>query len=173
MPITGFEPKQQANSGEGYNSPALEEGTYQCTIEKIEMREGTKYMSTEMETQLLCYLRPLDVPLEFMNKLLFYQTTTSFFNGVSEKAQSSLKASKLFTLIKTIYKTYKPDEDVASWKPDMVTDDVINFLEGKQLIAVVKLNQNGNNKVTDIMAAKVIISDTSVNVDDDFLKSVE
>lgn len=152
MSIKGFEAKK-SEEGE-YTNAVLPEDSYQCLIEQVELREGTKYMSTETEMQLLFYLKPLNVPEEFKNKLLFYQTTTSFFNGKSQKSKSNLKPSKLFTLIQTIYRHYKPDVKTSDMLPEDITDEVINELEGKQIIAIVKINQNDNNKVADIMSIK-------------------
>lgn len=153
MAIQGFQAKQNAE-GEDYNTAILPEDSYQCLIEKVELREGTKYMSAETEMQLLFYFRPLNVPEEYKDKLLFYQTTTSFFNGKSDKAKSNLKASKLYTLIKTIYKHYKPDVKVDDMEPEEITDEVINELEGKQIMAIVKINASNKNKVSDIMNIK-------------------
>ena len=93
MSVTSFSPKQtQATE---FERVVLPEDSYQCLIDRVEMREGTKYMSTEAETQLLFYFKPIDCGDEFKNKILFYQTSTSFFNGKSTKANQSLKASKL------------------------------------------------------------------------------
>lgn len=152
MAIQGFQAKQN-EQGE-MERTVLPEDSYQCVIDKVELREGTKYMSTEKETQLLFYLRPLTVGPEFERKMLFYQTTTSFFNGKSSSTKQGLKASKLFGLIRTVYRFYKPDVKVEDMKPEDITDTLINELEGKQLVAIVKVNENGNNKVSDIMSIK-------------------
>jgi len=152
MPVTNFSVKQTMKMD--IPSIVLPEDSYQCVIDRVEMREGTKYMSTETETQLLFYLRPLDVGVEFGKKLLFYQTSTSFFNGKSTNARQALKPSKLYQLIKTVYKKYKPEVKVDEMKPEDITADVINELEGKQLIAIVKINENGNNKVSDVLSIK-------------------
>lgn len=152
MAITGFKAKQ--NEGGSTERTTLPEDSYQCVIDKVELREGTKYMSTEPEMQLLFYLRPLAVGDEYKSKLLFYQTSTSFFNGKSTSSKQSLKPSKLFMLIRTIYRFYKPDVKVEDMQPDEITDTLINDLEGKQVIAIVKINENGNNKVSDIMSIK-------------------
>ena len=65
-----------------------------------------------------------------------------------------MKPSKLYQLIKTVYKKYKPEVKVDEMKPEDITADVINELEGKQLIAIVKINENGNNKVSDVLSIK-------------------
>lgn len=160
MAIKGFKAKTQGEGGD-FNTQALPEDSYQCVIEKVELREGTKYMSTDTEMQLLFYMRPLNVSDEFKSKLLFYQTTTSFFNGKSDRAKSNLKASKLYTLIKTIYKHYKPQVKVDEMEPEKITDEVINELEGKQIMAIVKVNDNEKNKITDIMSIKEEVKDES------------
>lgn len=153
MAVQGFVVKQTESKGDFANA-VLPEDSYQCVIERIELREGTKYMSTEPESQLLFYLKPLGVAPEFEKKLLFYQTSTSFFNGKSSSAKQSLKASKLYNLIRTIYKFYHPEVKVDEMEATEITDNVINQLEGKQLMAIVKINENGNNKVSDIMSIK-------------------
>ncbi len=152
MSVTNFSPKQtQATE---FERVVLPEDSYQCLIDRVEMREGTKYMSTEAETQLLFYFKPIDCGDEFKNKILFYQTSTSFFNGKSTNAKQSLKASKLYQLIKTVYKFYQPTVKVDEMSAEAITADVINGLEGKQLIAIVKINENGNNKVSDVLSIK-------------------
>ena len=153
MSIQGFQAKQRDNTSE-YVDHVLPEDSYQCSIEKVELREGTKYMSTETEMQLLFYLKPLGVDETFKDKLLFFQTTTSFFNGKSTKAKNNVKSSKLYNIIRTVYRFYKPDVKVDEMKSEEITDDVINYLEGKQLMAIVKLSETGKNKVTDIMSIK-------------------
>lgn len=153
MSIQGFKAKQGTDSVE-FVDQVLPEDSYQCVIEKVELREGTKYMSTDAELQLLFYIRPLGVAPEFKDKLLFYQTTTSFFNGKSTSAKRSLKASKLYVFIKTVYKFYKPDVKVEEMSPEEITDEVVNELEGKQIMAIVKVNENGKNKITDVMSIK-------------------
>lgn len=153
MSISGFQAKQN-KEGEGFVDTVLPEDSYQCLIEKAELREGTKYMSTEKEMQLLFYLKPFGVEKEFEKKILFFQTTTSFFNGKSERAKSNLKASKLYNLIRTVYKHYEPKVKVDDMKPEEITDEVINGLEGKQIMAIVKLTDTGKNKVSDIMSIK-------------------
>lgn len=163
MAIKGFQVKVTEGGGD-YVSAVLPEDSYQCVIERVELREGTKYMSAETEMQLLFYIRPLGVDKEFENKLLFYQTTTSFFNGKSEKARAGVKASKLYNLIKTVYKFYEPKVKVEDMKPEEITDEVINSLEGKQIMAIVKVTETGKNKVSDIMAIKAEIkSETSTD----------
>lgn len=157
MAVQGFTPKKAESTGE-YVSAVLPEDSYQCVIERVELREGTKYMSTETEMQLLFYIRPLEVDPEFKGKLLFYQTTTSFFNGKSDRARSNVKASKLYNMVKTVYKHYFPKEKVEEWTPEQVTDEVINSLEGKQIIAIVKETDTGKNKVADIMSIKAEIT---------------
>lgn len=152
MSVLNFSAKQ--SQATEFEKVVLPEDSYQCVIDKVEMREGTKYMSTEAETQLLFYLKPIDAGAEFERKILFYQTSTSFFNGKSTSAKQSLKASKLYQLIKTIYKKYKPEVKVEDMKAEDITAEVINELEGKQLIAIVKINENGNNKVSDVLSIK-------------------
>jgi hypothetical protein len=153
MAIQGFSAKVSESGGD-YVSAVLPEDSYQCVIDKVELREGTKYMSTETEMQLLFYIRPLGVAKEFESKLLFFQTTTSFFNGKTERARAGVKASKLYNLIKTVYKFYQPKVKVDEMKPEEITDEVINSLEGKQIMAIVKVTETGKNKVSDIMAIK-------------------
>jgi len=154
MSILGF--KARVNEGgEEFVNEVLPEGVYQCLIEKAELREGTKYMSTETEMQLLFYVRPIG---DFKNKLLFFNTTTSFFNGKSKSAKAGLKASKLYNLIKTVYAFYRKDVDVSLLEPEAITDEVINFLEGKQIIAVVKIGETGKNKISDVMSIKEEVS---------------
>lgn len=153
MAIQGFAAKK-GNGGEEFVDAVLPEDSYQCVIEKAELREGTKYMSTETEMQLLFYIRPINLDPAFKNKLLFYQTTTSFFNGKSTSAKAGLKASKLYTFIKTVYKFYKPEVKVEDMQPEEITDEVINFLEGKQIMAIVKVTETGKNKISDIMSIK-------------------
>jgi len=150
MSILGF--KARVNEGgEEFVNELLPEGVYQCLIEKAELGEGTKYMSAVVEAKLLFYVRPIG---DFKNKLLFFGTTTSFFNGKSKSAKAGLKASKLYNLIKTVYAFYKKDVDVSLLEPDEITDEVINFLEGKQILAVVKIGETGKNKITDVMGIK-------------------
>jgi hypothetical protein len=144
MAIQGFQATQKSNSD--FSSEVLEEGLYTVEIEKVEAKEGTKYMSTETQMQLVFYLRVIENP----DKLLFYNTTFSFFNGQST-GQKKLNPSKLYNLIKTIYKAYKPDVDVSKIKPEELTDDSINELEGKQFKALVKINENGKNKIDSIL----------------------
>ena len=153
MSIQGFSAKVNEGGAE-FNNSVLPEDSYQCVIEKVELREGTKYMSTETEMQLLFYIRPLGLSKEFADKLLFFQTTTSFFNGKSAKAKANLKPSKLYNLIKTVYRFYKKDVKVDEIDPAKIGDDDINFLEGKQLMAIVKITETGKNKVSDIMSIK-------------------
>lgn len=171
MSISGFSVKTSQGNGE-YANEVLPEDSYQVMIDKVELREGTKYMSQETEMQLLFYLKPTEVDEKFKNKILFYQTSTSFFNGESKNAKKKVSPSKLYLLIKTIYKTYKPDVDVSKMKPEDVTDDVINELEGKQLVAIVKINENGNNRVSEILPAKNV-SKTSKEKEDDFIHGLE
>jgi len=152
MSVTNFSAKQ--SQATEFEKVVLPEDSYQCVIDRVEMREGTKYMSTEAETQLLFYFKPVDCGAEFERKILFYQTSTSFFNGKSSNAKQALKASKLYQLIKTVYKFYKPAVKVDEIKPEDITAEVINELEGKQLIAIVKINENGNNKVSDVLSIK-------------------
>lgn len=165
MSIQGFTAKATADVT-AFVDQVLPEDSYQCVIERIELREGTKYMSTETEMQLLFYFRPLRT--EIKNKLLFYQTTTSFFNGKAKSAKAGIKASKLYNLIKTIYKFYKPEVKVDEMTPEMITDDVINEIEGKQIVAIVKINDNGKNKISDIMSIKeeIKVSDPDVKTPD-------
>lgn len=152
MSVINFSAKQtQATE---FAPMVLPEDSYQCVIDRVEMRDGTKYMSTETETQLLFYFKPLGVGKEFENKILFYQTTTSFFNGKSSNAKQSLKPSKLYQLVKTIYKKYKPEVKVDEMEAGDITTEVINELEGKQIMAIVKINENGNNKVSDVLSIK-------------------
>lgn len=152
MSVINFQAKQTQKNE--FERVILPEDSYQCSIDKVEIKEGTKYMSDEAETQLLFYFRPLGAPAGFERKVLFYQTSTSFFNGKSTSAKQALKASKLYQLIKTIYKFYKPAVKVEDMKPEEITAETINELEGKQIMAIVKINENGNNKVSDVLTIK-------------------
>jgi len=168
MSVQGFVARANS-SGEDRAIINLPEGVYQCAIDKLEMREGTKYMSEEKEMQILFYLKPLNVGKEFENKILFYQTSTSFFNGKSKNAQSQVKASKLFGVFKTVYKFYKPDVKVEDMQPEQITDATLNDLEGKQIVAIVKMSDSGKNKVTDIMSITAPIQ-TGTTPDQDLEK---
>lgn len=152
MAVAGFKIQQSARPD--FEPVVLPEDSYQCLIDRVEFRVGKKYMSEEDQDQLLFYLKPLNVTPEFAKKLLFYQTTTSFFNGKSTSTRNTLKASKLYSLIKTIYKFYKPDVKVEDMKPEEITDDVINGLEGKQVVAIVSLTDAGTNKVVSLLSIK-------------------
>lgn len=152
MAVAGFKIQQSAQAD--FAPVVLPEDSYQCVIERVELRVGKKYMSEEDEEQLLFYLKPLGVAPEFENKLLFYQTTTSFFNGKSSSTKNALKASKLYGLIKTVYKFYKPEVKVDEMKPEEITDQVINELEGKQVMAIVALSETGKNKVVSLLSIK-------------------
>lgn len=155
MSVTSFQASQASQTDRVRIT--LPEDSYQCVIEKVELREGKKYMSEETEQQLLFYLKPFNVSKEFETKVLFYQTTTSFFNGVSQSSKVPLKASKLYNLIKTIYKFYKPEVKVENMKAVDLTPDTINDLEGKQIMAIVKIAESGANKITDILPIKAEI----------------
>lgn len=152
MSVTSFKASQSSQNDRVRIT--LPEDSYQCVIEKVEQREGKKYMSEETEEQLLFYMKPLGVSKEYDTKVLFYQTTTSFFNGVSQNSKIPLKASKLYNLIKTIYKFYQPEIKVENMKATDITAEVVNGLEGKQLIAIVKITESGANKITDILSIK-------------------
>lgn len=171
MAILGFRAKQSEDRG-NFVSQVLPEDSYQCSIDRIELREGTKYMSDEKETQLLFYLKPLNVAPEFENKLLFYQTSTCFFNGKSESSRRAMKASKLYNLIKTMYRFYKPEVKVDTMDASQITDTLINDLAGKELIAIVKINENGNNKVSDIMSIKEEIKNKKEMTPDEELAKI-
>ena len=168
MSITNFSAKQSQKTE--FVGVVLPEDSYQCVIDRVEIREGTKYMSTETESQLLFYFRPIDCGDEFKNKVLFYQTSTSFFNGKSSNAKQALKASKLYLLMKTVYKFYKPTVKVDEIKPEEITADTINELEQKQLIAIVKINENGKNKVSDVLSIKEEIKDGQLTPDQELDK---
>lgn len=155
MSVTSFQASQAFQTDRV--RVTLPEDSYQCVIEKVEQREGKKYLSEEMEQQLLFYLKPLNVSREFETKVLFYQTTTSFFNGVSQNSKVPMKPSKLYNLIKTIYKFYKPEVKVENMKATDITAEVINGLEGKQIMAIVKITESGANKITDILPIKAEI----------------
>lgn len=153
MSVSNFKVSVPSNqSGGSYE--ALPEDVYQCVIDRIEPKTGTKYMSNEPQDQLLFYMRPLGVDEQYKNNLLFYQTTTSFFNGKSSNAKAELSPSKLFTVLKTVYAFYDKELDIKNLDPKKVDDPLINGMEGKQVMAVVKVNANGKNKITDLMVIK-------------------
>ena len=110
MSVAGLKIKQSEQPD--FEPVVLPEDSYQVSIDRVELRVGKKYMTEEDENQLLFYLKPLNVAPEFAKKVLFYQTTTSFFNGKSTSTKNALKASKLYGLIKTVYKFYKPEVKV-------------------------------------------------------------
>jgi len=157
MAVAGLRMKQSDKPD--YKPVVLPEDSYQCVIDRVEMREGTKYMSTETEDQLLFYFKPLGVAPEFEKKVLFFQTTTSFFNGKSNNSKLALKPSKLYGLIKTVYKFYHPDVKVDEMEPEDITDDVINGLEEKQVIAIVSITDTGKNKVVSLLPIKEEMKD--------------
>lgn len=163
MAVQGFKATQKQNTE--FSGDAIDEGLYTVEIEKVEAKEGTKYMSTEPQMQLVFYLRPLEHP----DKLLFYNTTFSFFNGQST-GQKKLNPSKLYNLIKTIYKAYKPDVDVSKMNPEELTDDTINELEGKQFKALVKINENGKNKIDSILPIDKVPEQTTQDKIDNEVK---
>lgn len=152
MAVAGFKVPQSDKPD--FEPIVLPEDSYQCVIDRVELKVGKKYMSDEDQDQLLFYLRPLTVAPEFAKKVLFYQTTTSFFNGKSSSTKSALKASKLYGLIKTVYKFYKPEVKVDEMEADDVNDEVINGLEGKQVVAIVSLTDTGKNKVVSLLSIK-------------------
>ena len=159
MSVSNF--KANASKKAEFENVVLDEGVYQCVIDKVEMSEKTKYMSTEKAMQLTYYLKPLNAGEQFKDKILFYNTSTSFFNGKSTKAGSGLKASNLYLLIKAIYKFYKPEVDVDAMDPEEITDQTINELEGKQVMAMVKTipeNERYPNKVISLSAIKAEIT---------------
>lgn len=152
MAVAGFKIQQSAQPD--FEPVVLPEDSYQCVIDRVEMKVGKKYMTDEDQDQLLFYLKPLNVAPEFEKKVLFFQTTTSFFNGKSSNSKLAMKASKLYSLIKTIYKFYKPEVKVDEMKAEEITDEVINELEGKQVQAIVALTDTGKNKVVSLLSIK-------------------
>jgi len=52
MSISGFQAKQRDNTSEFVNV-TLPEDSYQCLIEKIDLREGVKFNSTETEYSII------------------------------------------------------------------------------------------------------------------------
>ena len=170
MSVAGLKIKQSEQPD--FEPVVLPEDSYQVSIDRVELRVGKKYMTEEDENQLLFYLKPLNVAPEFAKKVLFYQTTTSFFNGKSTSTKNALKASKLYGLIKTVYKFYKPEVKVDEMKAEQITDDVINELEGKQVMAIVALSETGKNKVVSLLSIKEEVKTGEVLTPDQELQKV-
>lgn len=153
MSIQGFKAELRA-AGAGYSDILLPEDVYQCVIERVELREGTKYKSAEKEMQLLFYLRPLEVKEEEKDKLLFYQTNTVFHSGIIPDSDKKMKPTRLYSVIRAVYTYYQPKVDVDAIKPEDINDDTINYLEGKQVRASVEVTPASKNKVSKLLPIK-------------------
>lgn len=123
----------------GQNFDPIPEGTYQVEIVDVkQVTRETKY-GIKDKFQFNCAV----VEGEYKDRLVFVSVNVSWFNG-----EGGRKASSLFNLIKTIYTYYEPKTDIS--QIDEVTGQMVNDLQGKQFIAVVKVNDVYNN-VTDYL----------------------
>lgn len=135
------------------NNIVLPEDTYQAVISKIQNKDGKKYLTNEPEKHFLFTLSPLQLEDEQKGKKLFLETTHSFFNGESNGSEQ-VSPSKLYLIMRAVYRFYKPDVKINELKQDDITVDMINFMEGKQIRIVVALNNKGKNKIASLLSIK-------------------
>ena len=121
---------------------------YQVVINDIQIRETTKYMSTEKENQFLIKMMVLDEGKQIGQGIGCF-ASQKWFNG-----GKSMSPSKLYLLFTAVYGHYYEKVDISKWDASMVNTEAVNDLIGKQLRISVQLQTNGKNKITTFLPIK-------------------